>query len=353
MYRISTLARRLLGRPVVTHRPGRRPRPLAVEGLEDRFVPYHTYLSEGLSDARWSFNDLAYSYSNLLDGGMNGISPAELTAATQETLGAWAAVSPLTFTEIADVGPPVDGSRYPVGQSAQLRYGHVRIDGPSNTLALTVSPSDDGRGGDSRFDDSETWTVHPSGPHIPGGPIDFLETATHEFGHALGLDHQPADGPGGGPAVMNPFYAGLFSGPGTAHLLPDDVAGIRSLYGAGLGYVLTRGGELNVYGTGDADVLTLSAGGGTVTVTTGDGRVFTRSLAGVTSFALHGQGGDDILRVESDAGLPVTLDGGGGNDFFDLAFGSGTLGAVTGNVLVEGGDGTDTIWAYDRATAGD
>jgi len=39
-----------------------------------------------------------------------------------------------------------------------------------------------------------------------------------------------------------------FNGLESAYILPDDIAGIQSLYGSGLGYVINQAGELNVYG---------------------------------------------------------------------------------------------------------
>jgi hypothetical protein len=46
------------------------------------------------------------------------------------------------------------------------------------------------------------------------------------------------------PAIMNTFYGGLFSGFGSAFLFADDINGIQSLYGTGLGYVLTDADHL-------------------------------------------------------------------------------------------------------------
>ena len=48
--------------------------------------------------------------------------------------------------------------------------------------------------------------------------------ATHEFGHALGLEHSEIDS-----AVMAPFYRGYIQ---DFELTFDDVAGIQSIYGA-------------------------------------------------------------------------------------------------------------------------
>lgn len=68
-----------------------------------------------------------------------------------------------------------------------------------------------------------TWSYDPDG--APGDAYDFTHTAIHELGHCLGLSHSGVDG-----AIM-----GSTNGRGTGwerrHLQPDDIDGIRALYG--------------------------------------------------------------------------------------------------------------------------
>src|SRR5262249_33717034 len=103
--------RSLFGSKPVQHRKPkavRRRVSLAVEMLEERVVPYRTFGG----DAVWGHTDLSYSYSNLLDGGIRGLSTDDLWVATREAMGVWAAVTPLTFTERPDSGPPPSDDEY-------------------------------------------------------------------------------------------------------------------------------------------------------------------------------------------------------------------------------------------------
>ena len=172
--------------------------------------------------------NITYSYSNLLNGGMTGgLSAAQLKAGVQEALGVWAAVSPLNFTEVADSGPAVSDTSYSAGSTPNLRIGHHTFDGAFGVLAHAYFPNPgSGLAGDLHFDNAEPWAVAPS-----GSKIDFIEVAVHEFGHALGLNHEPSP-PAGNNAIMNPFYGSRYSGPGSAFLLTDDQNGIRAVYGS-------------------------------------------------------------------------------------------------------------------------
>lgn len=169
--------------------------------------------------------DITFSYSNLLDDGMTGVTTTQLETAVLEALAVWAAQAPLNFILVDDSGPlptPLDLS-YLAGTTPNLRFGHHAIDGASGVLAHAFFPNPgSGLAGDLHFDEAENWDVAPG-----SGKIDFLEVCVHEIGHSLGLNHQAPPV----PAIMNPFYGARYSGLGTAFLLNDDKNGIKNVYG--------------------------------------------------------------------------------------------------------------------------
>jgi hypothetical protein len=180
---------------------------------------------------------LTYSYSNFLDGGLldsheQPVPVGLLRGSIEEALSLWAAVAPLNFVELPDIGPPPsssDASYFGTG-IPQIRIGHHPLDGFGNVKAHgyypTQSGSTDQLPGDVHFDDQDRWEMIGS-LNYP----DILGAAVHELGHSLGLDHS-ADI----QAVMYPTFPRR-QGLGTAFLTADDIAGIQAIYGSGVGSV--------------------------------------------------------------------------------------------------------------------
>ncbi|CAB1348043.1 unnamed protein product [Coregonus sp. 'balchen'] len=119
----------------------------------------------------------------------------------------------------------------------------ILLMGPNGVLAHANSPGRD-QGGDTHFDDDETWTLSQRGnhlntqqylrhsvarltdstdSHVMSSGVNLLLMAAHEFGHALGLDHSRDR-----RALMFPTYQYVNT---NGYTLPDDDRrGVQVLY---------------------------------------------------------------------------------------------------------------------------
>lgn len=288
---------------------------------------------------------ITFSFSNLLTSGLTGLSPSQIRAAVIEGLSLWSAVVPLQFTNVGDSGPAVSDTDYVPGSSPNLRFGEHWFDGANNTLAHGYYPPPnglDGIAGDVHFDNGETWSNDPDNTGY-----DLTEVATHEVGHAIGLLHS-----GTTSSVMWPNYQALFDGPNTGFLMADDIDGIRSVYGNGFGYVIDSG-TLYLSGTEGNDLIYVKRNGGYFQVER-DGLVAYAPIAGISYIEVRGRGGNDILRLENNAGLTTYLYGGEGDDYTDFSFDARNLDNIGGYTYAYGGNGSDSIFVYDdNNTIGD
>jgi hypothetical protein len=339
----------------------------AVEPLEDRLYMFATDGAWAQPGGPGTPMALRYSFSNLLDGGLptaSGFGTAQVRSAIEEALGLWTAVAPIQLTEVADSGGPTNDPWIYVGNHPEIRIGHVPMDGTGDgnldELAHAYLPNFltfFARGavaGDMYFDDGDTW-----GNGATSG-VDMIETAAHELGHALGMAHAngdtrdldgdgDADCPPPTPALMDACAANLFSGPGTSFLFQDDVNGIRSIYGTGLGYVLDASGVLHVNGTGGNDSFQISGSPGVITVSSASGS-FSRLAGGVTRIEVMCRGGNDNVTIHSTApGVGVTVQGNAGNDSVFISSGTtGDLNRLSGTVVFNGGTGSDRVALSDQ-----
>jgi hypothetical protein len=158
---------------------------------------------------------------------------ATTKAAITEAFALWAAVTPLTFTEVADCGLPFNhpGCATP---DIRIQFGagnhgdSFPFDGPLKVLAHAFFPPPNGvtAAGDAHFDEDELWS-----DDLPPSGFDLVTVAAHEIGHSLGLNHAQTskcpDPVTGVSSLMCPFYTG-------AHrfLAQDDIEGIQEIYDA-------------------------------------------------------------------------------------------------------------------------
>ncbi|XP_066506328.1 collagenase 3-like [Hoplias malabaricus] len=165
------------------------------------------YVATG-ANYKWNTNLVTYRILNYTPD----MSQTEVDNSIERAFQVWADVTPLKFNRIysgeADImisfGVREHGDFYP-------------FDGPNNFLAHAFPPSP-GIGGDTHFDDDESFTFSSSSGY------NLFLVAAHEFGHALGLDHSRDP-----VALMYPNYS--FRDVETFVLPQDDVSGIQSIYG--------------------------------------------------------------------------------------------------------------------------
>jgi Matrixin len=184
---------------------------------------------------------LTYSYQNMFDGTLkmpNGqpLPKLLIRESIEEALGLWASVVPIHFVEVKD-----DGKLYSQGatQFGKIRFRHTFINGPDPLPpALPVAkaqayyPSSSGvNPGDVEYDRGDPWQEIGTQP-VP----DILGATIHELGHSLGLGHSNDE-----EAAMYWIF-NRFSGIGTGQLYADDITGIRSIYGTGVGNVTPLAG---------------------------------------------------------------------------------------------------------------
>lgn len=194
-----------------------------LEGLEDRIVLYST------NGGMWTW-PVRITYSFVPDGtNVGGVSSnlfATLNAVEsqatwqqdfKQAAAIWEDSANLNLALVSDNGAPEGTSG---NQQDDSRFGDIRI-GMANLgpgyLAFTEDPPPINGGtdaGDITFNSYYNWS--------PSGGYDLETVALHEFGHALGLGESTVSG-----AVMYGYYNGVNINPSS-----DDLAGIRSIYGA-------------------------------------------------------------------------------------------------------------------------
>jgi Ca2+-binding RTX toxin-like protein len=297
--------------------------------------------------SKWDRTDLTYGFVNYT----SDLSQSAQRAAVQGALNSWAAVSALTFTEVADCGLPFNAVNC-TSPDIRILFGSgdhnggptdPDFDGHGGVVAhgFYPGPAAATASGDLHFDDSENWSTTGSG-------VDLQTIALHEVGHTLGLAHANASQCPLQASTSRPIMCGILIGTDRT-LAADDIAGIQSLYGPGgplcAGWPVTVDLSENERPTNGPDVIlgttaseTIDAlggsdlvcgAGGNDVISGGDGN--DKLYGGAGTDTLKGRGGND------------RLEGGGGNDTLYGSSGSDTLKGNGGGETLEGGTGPDSL----------
>src|ERR1044072_4738740 len=118
---------------------------------------------------KWDHTNLTYFFQNgTLDIGSN-----DERQAIRDAFALWAAVTPLTFTEVSSAASADIVILWGVGEHGD----GIPFDGTNGVLAHAFFPPPNGASlaGDAHFDDSETWTL--SSRSDPFQPIDLVTVA--------------------------------------------------------------------------------------------------------------------------------------------------------------------------------
>ncbi|KAM8904266.1 collagenase 3 [Spinachia spinachia] len=154
---------------------------------------------------KWPNNNLTFRILNYTPD----LQKSAVDKAIRQALNVWSAVTPLTFKKLH-----MGNADIMISFGSHEHGDNSPFDGPNGQLAHAYPPGK-GLGGDTHFDEDERWTIDSSEYNL------FL-VASHEFGHALGMDHSRDPG-----ALMFSVYSYSTGFP----LSEDDIAGIQALYG--------------------------------------------------------------------------------------------------------------------------
>lgn len=170
--------------------------------------------------------------------GMTGAAPSGATwsSALTDAMTAWNDATDFTF--VADPSYTDPCTNITGINRIDFRPSVCGSSFGSSVLAVTLTLANPGQLGFGElyqsnilFNTKYTWDVY-DGPRR--NAVDFRRVALHEFGHAIGLDHENTQ-----PAIMASSITDMYT------LQADDIAGVNSIYN-GTGACLVRDVSANV-----------------------------------------------------------------------------------------------------------
>ena len=215
----------------------------------------------------------------------------------------------------------------------------------SNELQVTVGappPTADAGGPYATFADTPIALAGSGGP----GTLTYAWDLDGDgnFGET-GASAERGDEVGANP-TFDP--SGLGGTEWTVYLQVTDENSLTSETAAATVDVLAQGalvidGTLHVVGDGTADdTVTVTVSGTNISVDSGSGAMLFDSSS-VGELSIRTGGGNDVVLVSTDVTVPVTIDGGAGNDLLAGGGGRSVLIGGEGNDLLYGAGGDDVL----------